>query len=201
MASRVTGSSCIHAHGPHTWPPACNELKGHISHIITEVEATTSGPIGKAVKSVIDTVLSKQTLRCSDYRKANLLILHAIKETDTCSNKLLQLFQSLVEIQEILYSKEEHRNDRSILRLYNLTYIHARLCIELFPNPKTITRRKMFGIYFHSITCHTPEVYRLVCLRSLNTENQERLFGQAKQITKGQHKTAKLILAREWKIL
>lgn len=83
-----------------TWPQG-----SHTSNIITEVVATTSGPMGQAVKTMVDTVLSKQTLRCSDYRKANLLILYAITEASTSGNeKLLQPFQSLVDIQEIVYS-------------------------------------------------------------------------------------------------
>ena len=36
----------------------------------------------------------------------------------------------------------------------------------------------MFGPYFHSLTCHAPLLYRIVCLRSLNTEMQECMFGQ-----------------------
>ena len=36
----------------------------------------------------------------------------------------------------------------------------------------------MFGQYLHAITAHSPTQYELSCLRSLNTENQERLFGQ-----------------------
>jgi len=42
----------------------------------------------------------------------------------------------------------------------------------------------MFGRYFHSLTCHAPLLYRIICLRSLNTEMQERMFGQCKAITR-----------------
>ena len=40
----------------------------------------------------------------------------------------------------------------------------------------------MFGHYLHALTAHSPTQYKLACLRSLNTENQERLFGQARVI-------------------
>ena len=40
----------------------------------------------------------------------------------------------------------------------------------------------MFGHYLHALTAHSPEQYELVCQRSINTENQERLFGQARVI-------------------
>ena len=38
--------------------------------------------------------------------------------------------------------------------------------------------------YHHSITFHAPLVLRLISLHSVNTEAQERTFGQLKQITK-----------------
>ena len=40
----------------------------------------------------------------------------------------------------------------------------------------------MFGHYVHAITAHIPTQYELACLRSLNTESEERLFGQARAI-------------------
>ena len=43
----------------------------------------------------------------------------------------------------------------------------------------------VFSRYFNSITCHSPLLLRIISLRPVNTEMQERLFGQAKQITKG----------------
>lgn len=50
--------------------------------------------------------------------------------------------------------------------------------------PKNCSVMAFFGIYLHSLSVHAPVQYELVCLRSLNTENQERIFQQAKQIAK-----------------
>ena len=38
----------------------------------------------------------------------------------------------------------------------------------------------MFGMPFHSITCHFGEWFRLIALSSLNAENQERVFKDIK---------------------
>jgi len=38
--------------------------------------------------------------------------------------------------------------------------------------------------YFHSVVTHAPLLHHIIPLRSVNTEMQERVFGQAKQITK-----------------
>ena len=56
------------------------------------------------------------------------------------------------------------------------------LCRDLFGNPRKVTRSKMFGHYLHALTAHSPTQYELTSLRSLNTENQERLFGQGRVI-------------------
>jgi hypothetical protein len=45
-----------------------------------------------------------------------------------------------------------------------------------------MSKTKMFGHYLHAMTAHLPTQYELACLRSLNTESQERLFGQARGI-------------------
>ena len=60
-------------------------------------------------------------------------------------------------------------------------YQHGKTCNGLF----THSNNPVFSRYFHSISCHSPLLLRIISLRSVNTEMQERLFGQAKQITKG----------------
>ena len=58
-------------------------------------------------------------------------------------------------------------------------------CITLFSNPQTVTRRRLFGRYFHSLICHAALMFRIVSLRSMNAEQHERMFQQAKGISKG----------------
>ena len=48
----------------------------------------------------------------------------------------------------------------------------------------SVTTRRMFGNYFHSVVCHSAITYRQVNIHSLNTEYQERMYGQASIITK-----------------
>ena len=45
-----------------------------------------------------------------------------------------------------------------------------------------MSHQKFFGAYLHALTIHAPLQYEIICLRSVNTENQERLFQQAKKI-------------------
>lgn len=46
-----------------------------------------------------------------------------------------------------------------------------------------MTARKFYGCHFHSLTVHAPETYRLVCLRSLIPEQEERTFGDLRSIS------------------
>ena len=47
----------------------------------------------------------------------------------------------------------------------------------------------MFGMPFHSITSHFAEWYRLIALRSMAAENQERFFKTIKETTKSTNYT------------
>ena len=82
----------------------------------------------------------------------------------------------------IFYTAKKTTELMQTLRLYNLTYMQATICNKLFP-AQTQAKHKVYGCYFHSIICHAPTYYRLISLRSLNTEYQERIFKQGNAIT------------------
>ena len=160
-----------------------HDIKGHLSNVFEETSKLLSGEALTKFTNICSTVLGKDTLRCSDYRKATILISLALKESNA-DKTIVEVFRTAAEINELLYANVTKRSPESILRLHNVTYIHATLCIQIFSSPKTITRAKMFGRYFHALVCHAPIVNRIIPLRSINTEVQERMFSQCKQITK-----------------
>ena len=57
---------------------------------------------------------------------------------------------------------------------HNATFIHGLLC---FSNPVTVTSCKMFGRFYHPLITHTPILFRITSMRSINIENQGRVFG------------------------
>ena len=160
-----------------------HDIKGHLTNVIDELRAVVTGNVKEKLSNIYASVLGKETLRCCDYRKAAILILLALEELHG-DRQLIELLRTIVEITEILYSDDSKRTSQAVLRLHNLAFIHGKVCTELFHTPKTMTRRKMFGRYFHSITSHAAILYRIVSLRSMNAETQERMFGQCKSITK-----------------
>ena len=121
-----------------------HDLKGHLSNMIDEIRVYMDGEAKQKVESICSTVLNKNTLHGSDYRKAAILILlllHNLQPTSALTTLLL----TVVEISEILYSDPEKRSPQNVLRLHNLAFAHAKLGFELFSTPKTMSRRKMFG--------------------------------------------------------
>ena len=47
-----------------------------------------------------------------------------------------------------------------------------------------MSSRRMFGRYFHALTTYSPLLNRIIAPRLLNTEMEERMFGQCKAITR-----------------
>ena len=131
--------------------------------------------------TIIAHFMKKETKRACDYRHAAILILLCLLKHNKHS-KVCTIFRTIVEISEIMYSSEEKRTPRSILRLYNLTWIHATACTDVFQQLKHLTQEKFYGAYFHALTSHAAQQYEVVCLKSINTENEERIFETAKRI-------------------
>ena len=91
----------------------------------------------------------------------------------------------LPEIQEICYLPENEQTPQKIFCLKNLTFIHGMLLdINIRPKLKSLTERKLFGTYYHAITCHAPTQYRILSGRAANTEKEEAFFTDIKTDTK-----------------
>lgn len=85
-----------------------HDLKGHISNIMDEVQKTATGDILNEIQKIVKTVLNKETLRCSDYRKAIILIFNSLLKVDA-QHDITILFQTLVEVKSCIQeNKCEH---------------------------------------------------------------------------------------------
>ena len=102
---------------------------------------------------------------------------------------ITQLLVTLAKIQELLYSPKKEISIKKILRLYNLTFVHALLIKKYGENDlKILTQLKFFGVYYHSLMIHAREQYRIVSghtanglLPTLNTEREEAIFTDIKK--------------------
>lgn len=100
-----------------------------------------------------------------------------------CFKETEELLATLTEISKLTYAKSKERSPKSILRLHNVTFRHALLCIEQLKGTKRISKEKLFGIYFHSILVHLPQVCRIIAPSSVHAEDEERLFSQLNSIS------------------
>ena len=156
-----------------------HDLKGHIrnvwdllpNHLPPNVKAEFEAELKLALGP-------KDQYRGSDYRLSAILVYLHLK--NKCPSEFQDLLLSLVEICRFSYQRAEQRTPKSILRLYNMTFLHACRCLQIFgENPKL---KKIYGIYYHAIVKHLAEVNRLIAPSSLYTESEERIFGTMRGI-------------------
>ena len=164
-----------------------HDLSNVIQNIITELPMQVPENLRREFEAFSNsTIGDKKQIKGSDAR------LYAIKLSKFIAMKhregkisecFLNLVNSLVEIIQISYASEKSRNQRQILRLFNQCFLFATLSKSIFSKPSKMTTRKFFGSHFHSITIHIPETFRLFCLRSIIPEQEERSFGDLRQIS------------------
>ncbi len=52
------------------------------------------------------------------------------------SDKIKQLLCTIVKMSQILYLADSLRTPKTVLQLYNTSWLHHELCRELIPKPK-----------------------------------------------------------------
>jgi hypothetical protein len=132
------------------------------------------------------TIGNKNQIKGSDAR------LYAVKlakftlmkyEEGKLDENIPKLINSLVDIVTICYSDYSTRSPKQLLRLHNQCFMFGFLCKLVIGNPKKLTTRKFYGNHFHSITIHVPETARMICLKSIVPEQEERSFGTLRRIS------------------
>ena len=98
--------------------------------------------------------------------------------------KIQTLLDSLTELSKLLYLPANLRSPKLVLRLHNQAFLHAMILKEVIVHPKSLTERKLYGRYWHSITVHAAKQSRIISLKSTNTEEEERHFNTLQGVTK-----------------
>ena len=158
-----------------------HDLKGHLSNLLQELPHILPVPIATKLKPLLKACLSKDKITAADLR-TTMIKTYLLLNEEKAPMETIHLLKSIVKISNIIYSKNTSRTPRALLQLYNNCWVHMELCNDLLSSPKEVTHSKLFGHYLHALTAHAPMQYEIACLRSLNTENQERIFGQARAI-------------------
>ena len=132
----------------------CHDIAGHIKNVLMELPFhVLEGHKTILEKAIQISLGNSDTKRSVDYRKALLTI------SGFCRSKIhpfaQELLETLVEIQMLAYMGENKRTPKSIFRFLNQSYLHFNLChTVLGKNLKNISRRKLYGSYFHALIPH-----------------------------------------------
>jgi hypothetical protein len=158
-------------------------LKGHTENLLEELSSSHYGKMKQALEKFKRLEFAdKVILRARDYRTA-LHKMPTFLASEGMSSDYYMLFDSLSDVAKLCYMPEKNRSSAAILRLYNQSFMYTMLIKQIIGNPKRITKRKLYGLYFHAIMKHAPLTLRTVSLSSMHVEREERLFHSIKDIS------------------
>ena len=97
-----------------------HDISHHIENVLQEVPAHLTEPESKLLQESTNLCLgNKESKRGCDYRTALVKITGVLHQSNIMTEKALALFDTLVEMQRILYTLEKKRTPALILRYYN----------------------------------------------------------------------------------
>ncbi len=166
-----------------------HDITNMVQHIILELphHITNDETKRQLLQFTRISVADKNQIKGSDARMYAVdlaCLIQNLHKENKINTDILNLCNSLVEIINICYSGFGDRNQRTILRFYNQCYIFALACFKVIGTPEKMKERKFYGAHFHSLVTHAPETYRLLCLRTVVPEGEERTFGDLRSISK-----------------
>ena len=160
---------------------ALHDIKGHLHNLLPEIPHLLNPPLKEQCQRLLDTAIPKQKVSGAVLRTACMKLFLKLLQHNEVNPLVVQLEQTAVKISDIFYCHEVKWAPKTVLQLYNVTWLHHELCVHLIHSPKQQSRSHFFGVYLHDISVHAAPQYEIVCLRSTNSESQERLFCQIKQ--------------------
>uniref|UniRef100_A0A7M5V8A4 Uncharacterized protein n=1 Tax=Clytia hemisphaerica TaxID=252671 RepID=A0A7M5V8A4_9CNID len=160
-----------------------HDIKGHIKNMWELLPKHLSKDMEIFFQNELISILGeKDTYRGSDYRLSALFMCWVMENHSSCPREIKELLYTLTEISRLAYLPAQKRSPRFILRAYNITYKHTLLCKQIFGSRPSLN--KFYGTYYHSLSVHLPEVFRIIAPSSLFSESEERLFSQIRGILK-----------------
>ena len=161
-----------------------HDLSNHITNLLEELPNHVPDDVASLLQECKDLTLGqKEKKRAFDLRC--LIVMISSQLRGKAPLKVQQLIDTLVQMAEILYKPEKGRCPRLILRYHNLSFYHAILCLEVIgTQPTKLTRRKLYGKYYHGLVRHAPIQLRIISGESNNAEDEERFFNSIKSITR-----------------
>ena len=152
-----------------------HDLKGYLGSVLRKLPSVLpDGILKRGVCTYLDSVWKKAHLYGSDMREALIEVAYLfVQHPQTAATATVHKYvMCLVQISIILYSLDISRSPKQCLQFYNCAFMAHELHLELFGTIMTTQ-------YFHALLSHGPQQHEVVCSRSVNAENEERLFKSA----------------------
>lgn len=129
----------------------CKPLHDYLNHIKNLLEEIPSHlPMESTLLSTMAVFQGKQYLHACDYRDAAVVLPQMLGKHQCFPEDILQLLTTLSEIGRLLYAHDHVRSPQTVLHLYLITWIHWMLLRSTIPQPKKLTKRKLWGYYAHA---------------------------------------------------
>ena len=145
-----------------------HDVGNHIKNIYEEIPLHLPALLRKDLSAVI---------------KASSSLVHVVSYLikNHSHTKVLAIFETLLNIQHLLYMPYGKRTNETILSLYTGMFKHVIVIKEIVG--RTPKNTKFYGNYFHALTRHAGDYYRIVPGSTIHTEKEERSFTRDKSIT------------------
>ena len=145
-----------------------------------ELPYLLTGDTRKTCENIITATVSDK-MTCTDHRIL-ILNLYLHLQQQHVDKRILNLLETAIRMSQILYLPAEKCTQWQILQLYNCSWLHHELCNVLFTRLHAgMAKIRMFGSYLHALVAHASLQMEIIPLCSVNTENQERVFSQARK--------------------
>ena len=124
--------------------------------------------------------MGKTEKKTADYRLSLVHVVSYLMKNQPHTD-LLKIFETILNIQHILYMPYNKRTNETVLRLHTDIFKHVISIKNVIGS--TSKNTKFFGKYFHALTRHATDYYRIVPGSTIHTEKEERTFTKIKSIT------------------
>ena len=158
-----------------------HDIGNHIKNVYEEIPAHLTKTLRNDLKEVIKASFGgKVEKKTADYRHSLIHVVSYLKKKQP-NTDLLEIFETLLNIQHILYMPHYKRTNQTILSLHIGTFKHVIAIKNTIGSASKNT--KFYGKYFHALTRHATDYYRIVPGSTIHTEKEERSFTRLKSIT------------------
>ena len=106
-----------------------HDLKGHLHNLLPEVPHLRPPNLKEKCKKLLDTTIPKQKVSGAMLRTAAIKLFLWLLQHKEVDPLIIELLRTVVKASEILHQNDSKRSPKTVLQLYNVTWLHHELCL------------------------------------------------------------------------